>query len=484
MSKQLTLDALFDNAIAQAATPAKAAPKLAPVVPIKAAGGRVPVKGIEILWSESGLYEKTTFRTWAEANAAIREIAVGKNPGSGYDKTKYLVTWQDGETWEGRCDVTWDMQFDTAPLSEWLQSFAAHIAGREKARHQSAEEYQQFLVMNEKNNPGMAAGCARILDKYDVGPKSVKDSGAHQKAEAAEKARLAEHERSQALARAIKQAERDASTTGKAFVVYSYPGGFATYSVGYRPPSDVYKTVHTVGPKAVPKVVTPPIYTPEGALESVKRTSPAVYQKAVSMASRKAEQTKKPHGIYLRADGSLNVWPDGFKVPAATVKIEVIGPAAPGYPVAHRASAAENILEAMDETKEATKVCKPSTSGQPVRVTVKRKVSKVHGKTYGGETLDVNVEVVPGAWIHIWGEDKGYRKSAYDKVFKVGDMASYGSYNLVYYGPIISITTQTVTIAERIGSKKTHRLDLATFIDRNSHFDLDEAAKRNSEWSD
>lgn len=69
-----------------------------------------------------------------------------------------------------------------------------------------------------------------------------------------------------------------------------------------------------------------------------------------------------------------------------------------------------------------------------------------------------------------------------ERSFAVGDQAEYDSYNLVYYGPIRSITARTVTIDG--AWKGTKRLTIARFVAKNCDFDLAAAQERNANWSD
>ncbi len=74
-----------------------------------------------------------------------------------------------------------------------------------------------------------------------------------------------------------------------------------------------------------------------------------------------------------------------------------------------------------------------------------------------------------------------------ERIFRTGDQAEYGSYNLVYFAPIRALTAKTVVIAEDApvsGTRPTHRLTLAQFVEKNHDFDLAKARKRNSEWMD
>jgi hypothetical protein len=64
--------------------------------------------------------------------------------------------------------------------------------------------------------------------------------------------------------------------------------------------------------------------------------------------------------------------------------------------------------------------------------------------------------------------------------FKIGDMAEYDSYNLSYYGPIVSITEKTVTIKDKHFDRK-YRLKLDTFAWRNYNFNLEKTVQENAD---
>ena len=94
------------------------------------------------------------------------------------------------------------------------------------------------------------------------------------------------------------------------------------------------------------------------------------------------------------------------------------------------------------------------------------------------------VELLAGASIRLSGIYANRAAPvAFDISFKVGDRAAYGGYNLTYTGTIVSIGPKTVTIATGM-SKRTKRLDIATFCQENWDFDAAKIAKRNSEWMD
>lgn len=68
------------------------------------------------------------------------------------------------------------------------------------------------------------------------------------------------------------------------------------------------------------------------------------------------------------------------------------------------------------------------------------------------------------------------------RTFRIGDMAEYDSYNLSYYGTIVSITEKTVTIKEKYSPQK-RRLKIYDFTWRNYDFDLAQTQAKNSETS-
>lgn len=129
---------------------------------------------------------------------------------------------------------------------------------------------------------------------------------------------------------------------------------------------------------------------------------------------------------------------------------------------------------------------------------IRSKDRKRFGVSYPGEVAKgEHASIVPGKSVTLFGT-KGQRtryvkgldgklvpneyELYYWKKFEIGGTAVYGSYNLTYTGKIVAITEKTVTIDEENGTR--HRLSLHEFSWRNWNFDLDEIAKRNSEWRD
>ena len=89
--------------------------------------------------------------------------------------------------------------------------------------------------------------------------------------------------------------------------------------------------------------------------------------------------------------------------------------------------------------------------------------------------------------VRLFGKTESYDYGAkamvevpYDKTFKIGDHATYDSYNLTYIGVIVGVGTKTVTIDPGHGDRK-RRLKLSEFGWRNREFNLEETRLKNSE---
>jgi hypothetical protein len=119
----------------------------------------------------------------------------------------------------------------------------------------------------------------------------------------------------------------------------------------------------------------------------------------------------------------------------------------------------------------------------PLPILSKTRVQRGH--TYGGEPTGMFYRIGKNdegkTTIHLTGRYGNYKDV--DIKFTEGDTAIYDSFNFDYLGAIERITDKTVTIKPQFGSK-THRLDLATFANRNHDFSLEKSHKRRMEWYD
>ena len=98
------------------------------------------------------------------------------------------------------------------------------------------------------------------------------------------------------------------------------------------------------------------------------------------------------------------------------------------------------------------------------------------------ESYDVYVQ--PGKQVEIHTRNRN-GEIVTVKVFRVGDVAEYDSYNLSYTAPIKSITAKNVIFdtGSRFNCKETKRLNFDSFAWRNHDFDAYETARKNAEVS-
>lgn len=134
---------------------------------------------------------------------------------------------------------------------------------------------------------------------------------------------------------------------------------------------------------------------------------------------------------------------------------------------------------------------------------IRSKTHKRGSQVYGGEVVEGHhAEIVVGESITLHGAMKAgsryvrdaatgrmvpnARPMLYANVFRIGDEACVGSFNLVYTGIVRAITAKTVTVVQYEGScnERAYRMDIATFDRRNWDFDAAEASRRNAEWMD
>lgn len=106
---------------------------------------KIKVKSITFLWSESNIIKDNTIvLTWKKANEIIKDLAFSIE-NDGYNKTAFFVEWVDGQTYEGRIDVTTNDIYKEAPLSEHIENFALGMAGMKKPYQWTQEQYENYL---------------------------------------------------------------------------------------------------------------------------------------------------------------------------------------------------------------------------------------------------------------------------------------------------------------------------------------------------
>ncbi|MFK7678774.1 LPD25 domain-containing protein [Bacillus sp. Wb] len=124
---------------------------------------KIKVESIEFVWSESAEIEDgLTVKSFKEANDIINKIA-RKAPENGcYDKTKFLITFEDGKTYEGRLDIE-NKHFMNYTLSSHIIDHCTFYTGENKPSHLTEEEYQLHVDRAE-----MKESYKFFLDNYQL----------------------------------------------------------------------------------------------------------------------------------------------------------------------------------------------------------------------------------------------------------------------------------------------------------------------------
>lgn len=108
--------------------------------------GKIKVKEITFIWSESRLIaDGLTVSTFAEAEQLIRQAA--KDVNGGYDKTKFIITWTDGDTYEGRIDIEKDYEEMKTPIKDHITDWLLFLTGDKKPAHMTDKAYSDTLTM-------------------------------------------------------------------------------------------------------------------------------------------------------------------------------------------------------------------------------------------------------------------------------------------------------------------------------------------------
>lgn len=123
---------------------------------------KIKMEKIVILWSE-GLYEENvTFTSWKAFNAQLHEIAQqhDKDGYTGaYAKTKFALTWADGEVYEGRLDV--NTRSDTN-VGQHMLDHLRFYTGQYCPSHMEQEQYQAIIQDTNRQD------YIDYLNKYEI----------------------------------------------------------------------------------------------------------------------------------------------------------------------------------------------------------------------------------------------------------------------------------------------------------------------------
>jgi hypothetical protein len=133
---------------------------------------KIKLQSIEFIWSESSeIQSNTIVNTFKEAEQLIKNAAF-KAPDDGcYDKTKFLITWTDGNTYEGRIDIVKADSFKSAPLKDHILSFINYVTSDNESGWYAEEEkeaYKELLnkytLEDEKHHTEQNKQSGKVLD--------------------------------------------------------------------------------------------------------------------------------------------------------------------------------------------------------------------------------------------------------------------------------------------------------------------------------
>lgn len=93
-----------------------------------------------------------TFNTWKEANWWLQKQAVFCTD-LGSDKTDFVVTYEDGQTYKGTYGLEKEDMFRSNMLEKHMKSFLEAVASGKWDRHQ----------------PGISQEAKKFLERYEIG---------------------------------------------------------------------------------------------------------------------------------------------------------------------------------------------------------------------------------------------------------------------------------------------------------------------------
>jgi hypothetical protein len=110
--------------------------------------GKQQVKTITFLWSESSMIsDETTVATFEEAEQLIKKAASEAPKDGCYDKTKFMITWEDGQEYTGRIDIVHSDLFKVQPLKQHIESHCNYVINDREGWHSEEDKasYREFL---------------------------------------------------------------------------------------------------------------------------------------------------------------------------------------------------------------------------------------------------------------------------------------------------------------------------------------------------
>ncbi len=112
---------------------------------------------------------------WEEANALLGRWSRTAPKCGGYDKCGFKVTYEDGDTYEGRYDL---VGTEWPSLERHMRAHVGCYSGREKPSHLKEADYRRFLKPYEAD--GHCAKLAAFMDRYEIGAEVSRDMSPHE----------------------------------------------------------------------------------------------------------------------------------------------------------------------------------------------------------------------------------------------------------------------------------------------------------------
>jgi hypothetical protein len=110
--------------------------------------------------------------TWDDADAVLKRMAATAPDSGGYDKTDFRITWEDGETYLGRYDLT-RADETGASLGRHVRDFCLFYSGRWRPEHLREAQYRAIV----DRDPELRDAIARLLDTHQIGDAGLSGIG-------------------------------------------------------------------------------------------------------------------------------------------------------------------------------------------------------------------------------------------------------------------------------------------------------------------
>lgn len=98
---------------------------------------------------------------FALANKVVRAWSATAPCSGGYHKVDFVVTFEDGEQYEGRIDLT---RFATVDIAKHMVDYLTFYAGVRRPSNITAESYERFILARGDKR----TACIEFLGTYEL----------------------------------------------------------------------------------------------------------------------------------------------------------------------------------------------------------------------------------------------------------------------------------------------------------------------------